>query len=145
MIIALALLGLTGYLMVRTEYAMRLRAVIQNREIAESYGVNTSKVYALTFAYGAGLAGVAGALVAPLKSVSPYMGVEYVIDAFLVVVVGGVGSLWGLLAGSVILGELHSWFAFLLDSTLARVIVLLAVIVMIRFRPQGLFVDKVRR
>lgn len=143
--VALALLGLTLYLIRRTEFGKRLRAVTQNKEIAESYGINASQVYAWTFAYGAGLAGLAGALVAPLKSVSPDMGTSYVVDAFLVVVVGGVGSLGGLLLGSGILGELDSWISFVLNSTLARAIVFLSVVAMIRFRPQGLFADRVRR
>lgn len=143
--VALALLALTLYIMHRTEFGQRLRAVTQNKEIAECYGINASRVYAWTFAYGAGLAGLAGALVAPLKSVSPDMGTSYVVDAFLVVVVGGVGSLLGLLLGSGILGELESWIAFVLNSTLARVLIFLAVIAMIRFRPEGLFAQRVRR
>lgn len=143
--VALALLGFTLYLIRRTELGKRLRAVTQNKEISECYGINASQVYAWTFAYGAGLAGLAGALVAPLKSVSPSMGTPYVVDAFLVVVVGGVGSLYGLLVGSGILGELDSWISFVLNSTLARAIVFLAVVAMIRFRPEGLFTDRVRR
>lgn len=143
--VAIALLVFTLYAMHRTEFGKRLRAVTQNKEIAQCYGINASQVYAWTFAYGAGLAGIAGALVAPLKSVSPDMGTSYVVDAFLVVVVGGVGSLVGLLVASGILGELQSWISFVLDSTLARAIVFLAVIVMIRFRPEGLFSQRVRR
>lgn len=143
--VGLALLGLTLYLIYRTRFGKQLRAVTQNKEIAESYGINASQIYAWTFAYGAGLAGVAGALVAPLKSVSPAMGTPYVVDAFLVVVVGGVGSLTGLLVASGILGQLASWFAFVLNGTLASALIFLAVIAMIRFRPEGLFADRVRR
>jgi urea transport system permease protein len=79
---------------------MRLRAVTQNREIARCFGINAGAIYRCTFAYGAGLAGIAGALVSPLKSVSPDMGTGYVVDAFLVVVLGGVQSLLGTVASS---------------------------------------------
>lgn len=138
------LLAITWYLMTRTEFGMRLRAVTQNRNIAESYGINSKRVYSLTFAYGAGLAGVAGALVAPIKSVSPDMGTAFVVDAFMVVVMGGVGSLVGAVVSAGILGEMTAGIAFVLNDTLAKVLVFLAVVVIIRFRPQGLFADRTR-
>ena len=142
--IALALVALTWFLMTRTEYGMKVRAVTQNRAIAECYGINARRVYSLTFAYGAGLAGVAGALVAPIKSVSPDMGTHFVVDAFLVVVIGGVGSLLGTFVSAGILGELNATLAYVLNDTLAKAIVFLAVIVLIRFRPQGLFSARTR-
>jgi urea transport system permease protein len=138
------LFALTWYIMQRTDIGMKLRAVIQNREIASSFGINADRVYGLTFAYGAGLAGLAGALVSPLKSVSPEMGTSYVVDAFMVVVLGGVESLVGSVASAFIIGELNGVIAYLSNDTLAKAVVLLAVIVVIRFRPQGLFVSKVR-
>lgn len=139
-----SLFVLTWCIMHRTDIGMKLRAVIQNREIACSFGINAERVYGLTFAYGAGLAGLAGALVSPLKSVSPEMGTGYVVDAFMVVVLGGVESLVGSVASAFIIGELTGVIAFLSNDTLAKALVLLAVIVVIRFRPQGLFVSKVR-
>jgi len=142
--LTLALVALTWYLLSRTEYGMKVRAVTQNPNIAQCYGVNAKRVYSLTFAYGAGLAGVAGALVAPIKSVSPEMGTHFVVDAFLVVVVGGVGSLLGTFVSAGVLGELNASIAYLLNDTLAKAIVFLAVIVMIRFRPQGLFPNRTR-
>lgn len=142
--LALALVVLTWYLMSRTEFGMKVRAVTQNRGIAECYGINAKRVYSLTFAYGAGLAGVAGALVAPIKSVSPDMGTHFVVDAFLVVVVGGVGSLLGTFVSAGVLGELNATIAYVLNDTLAKAIVFLAVIVVIRFRPQGLFATRTR-
>jgi urea transport system permease protein len=142
--VALSLFALTWVLMNRTTVGMQLRAIVQDRSVAASFGVNSKRIYALTFAYGAGLAGLAGALVSPLKSVSPEMGTGYVVDAFMVVVLGGVQSLAGTVGSAFILGELSGAIAFLQNDTVAKAIVLLAIVVLIRFRPQGLFVTRVR-
>lgn len=136
---------LTWFLVRHTEFGMKLRAITQNREMASCYGINSARVFSLTFAFGSGLAGLAGALVAPIKSVAPDMGTNFVVDAFMVVVVGGVGSLLGTVVSSGILGGSTAGLAFLLNDTLAKALVFLAVVVLIRFRPQGLFVDRVRR
>jgi urea transport system permease protein len=138
------LFGLTWLLINKTAVGMQLRAVIQDRSIATAFGINASKIYTGTFAYGAGLAGLAGALVAPLKSVSPEMGTGYVIDAFFVVVLGGVQSLFGTVASSLLLGELSGILAFWQNDTIAKALVLVAIVILIRFRPQGLFVTRVR-
>jgi len=142
--VALALFALTWLLMNRTAIGMMVRAIIQERSIAVCFGINARRVYALTFAYGAGLAGLAGALVSPLKSVSPEMGTGYVVDAFMVVVLGGVQSLAGTVFSSFILGELSGGIAFLQNDTVAKTLVLLAIVVLIRFRPEGLFTTRVR-
>lgn len=136
--------GFTWYLMYRTNLGLKLRAISQDREIASCFGIKSKRIYSLTFAYGAGLAGLAGALVSPLKSVSPEMGTTYVVDAFMVVVLGGVESLIGTVASSVILGELTGFLAFYSNDTMAKVLVFLAIVILIRFRPQGLFAAKVR-
>jgi urea transport system permease protein len=138
------LFGLTWMLMHRSDIGMKLRAIIQDRSIASCFGINADRIYGLTFAYGAGLAGLAGALVSPLKSVSPEMGTTYVVDAFMVVVLGGVESLLGTVASAFLLGELTGIIAYLQNDTVAKALVLLAIVVLIRFRPQGLFVSKVR-
>jgi urea transport system permease protein len=145
LVLTLALLLLTYALIFRTSFGLRLRGVVQNAEIARCFGVNASQIYSLTFAYGAGLAGVAGALVSPLKSVSPDMGTGYIVDAFMVVVVGGVQSLLGTVASAGILGELSEGLAYLSNDTIAKAVVFLGVVVLIRFRPQGLFAVRVRR
>jgi urea transport system permease protein len=143
-IITIVLFGVTWLLMNRTTIGMQLRAIIQDRSVAASFGINAKRVYGFTFAYGAGLAGLAGALVSPLKSVSPDMGTGYVIDAFMVVVLGGVQSLAGTVASAFILGELSGAIAFLQNDTVAKALVLLAIVVLIRFRPEGLFTSRVR-
>lgn len=144
LVLAIALFALTWYLMYRTSVGMKLRAITQNREIASCFGINSNRIYSLTFAYGAGLAGLAGALVSPLKSVSPEMGTTYVVDAFMVVVLGGVESLIGTIASSAILGQLNGFLAFYSNDTIAKACVLVAIVIVIRFRPQGLFAAKVR-
>ncbi|MFZ5673563.1 MAG: urea ABC transporter permease subunit UrtB [Pseudomonadota bacterium] len=138
------LFAATWMLVNKTTVGMQLRAVIQDRSIATAFGINASTIYTGTFAYGAGLAGLAGALVAPLKSVSPEMGTGYVVDAFFVVVLGGVNSLFGTVASSVLLGQLSGVLAYWQNDTIAKALVLIAIVILIRFRPQGLFVTKVR-
>lgn len=144
MAVVVLLFGATWYLMFRTRFGMQLRAIVQDRNISQCFGINADRIFALTFAYGAGLAGVAGALVAPLKSVSPEMGTSYVVDAFFVVVLGGVQSLFGSAASALLLGESTGTLAYFWNDTIAKAVVLLGIMVLIRFRPQGLFVSKVR-
>lgn len=139
-----ALFAATWMLVNKTTIGMQLRAVVQDRSIATAFGINASTIYTGTFAYGAGLAGLAGALVAPLKSVSPEMGTGYVVDAFFVVVLGGVQSLFGTVASSVLLGQLSGVLAYWQNDTVAKALVLIGIVILIRFRPQGLFVTRVR-
>lgn len=143
-LVVVGLFALTWYLMYKTEFGSKLRAVVQDPNIASCFGVNSDRVYSLTFAYGAGLSGLAGALIAPLKSVSPEMGATYVVDAFFVVVLGGVQSLFGTAASAFLLGEATGSLGFIWNDTIAKAVVLLFIIVLIRFRPQGLFAFGVR-
>lgn len=143
-LVTVVLFVVTWMLMNRTTIGMKLRAIMQDRSVAASFGINAKRVYGLTFGYGAGLAGLAGALVSPLKSVSPDMGTGYVVDAFMVVVLGGVQSLVGTVASAFILGQLSGAIAFLQNDTVAKALVLLAIVVLIRFRPEGLFTMRVR-
>lgn len=142
--VSLGLFALTWYIYRRTSFGLQLRAITQNRAIASSFGINSERAYRLTFAYGAGIAGLAGALISPLKSVSPEMGTTYVVDAFMVVVLGGVHSLVGTLASSAVLGETSALIAYYSNDTMAKALVLLAIVIIIRFRPQGLFASRVR-
>jgi urea transport system permease protein len=137
--VAIALLALTAYLLYNTDLGRQVRAVTQNRDMAKCLGVNTSLVDMVTFAYGCGLAGVAGAVISSLKSVSPPMGQDYLVDAWMTVVTGGVDRLIGVLAGAFLIGESSSGIAYLLNDPTARVIVLAAVIILIRYKPEGLF------
>lgn len=142
---SIAVLAASWALMTRTEFGMKLRAVIQNRQISECYGIEAKSVFSLTFAYGAGLAGMAGALITPLFSTVPTMGTGLVVDAFLVVIVGGLGSLLGAATAAVLIGEATAIFSMLLNDTLGRIAVLAGIIILIRFRPRGLFPSNTRR
>ncbi|GAA4177799.1 urea ABC transporter permease subunit UrtB [Shinella granuli] len=142
--VALGLFLATWCIYRYTSFGLKLRAITQNRAIASSFGINSARAYRLTFAYGAGIAGLAGALISPLKSVSPEMGTTYVVDAFMVVVLGGVQSLVGTLASSAVLGETSGLLAYYSNDTIAKALVLVAIVIIIRFRPQGLFAPRVR-
>ena len=143
-VVAALLFLISWSIMYRTTFGLKLRAVVQDRNVASCFGINADRIYSLTFAYGAGLAGLAGAIVSPLKSVSPEMGTGYVVDAFMVVVLGGVQSLFGTVISAFALGEVTGVIAFLQNDTIAKATVLIVIISVIRFRPQGLFVAKVR-
>ena len=133
----LALIGLVWWTFYRTEFGIKVRAVTQNKEMAASFGINASRIYAQTFAFGAGLAGVAGALFGALNIVLPTMGMGYVVAAFLMVVSGG-GSLLGTVVASGLTGQLQSAFAYVFNDTFARFLVFTLIVVFLRFRPQGL-------
>jgi urea transport system permease protein len=122
----------------KTRFGVQVRAVMQNKEMAASFGINSSRIYMLTFALGAGLAGVAGSLFGVLAIVLPTMGASYVVQAFLMVVVGG-GSLAGSVVASGVTGELQSVFAYVTNDTFARFVIFVLIVVFLRFRPQGLF------
>lgn len=143
-LITLLLAGLTWYLMYRTSIGIQVRAIMRNPQMAAACGIDVRRVSALTFAYGSGLAGVAGVLLAGFKTVQPDMGASVVVDGFLVVVVGGVGSLFGTLVAAAMLGQINGVFAVLSNDILARAVVFGVVIVIILCRPQGMFSFKGR-
>ena len=107
--------------------------------MAAACGIDVRRVSSITFAYGSGLAGIAGLLLAGLKTVSPDMGASLVVDGFLVVVVGGVGSLVGTIVSAGLLGQINGVVAILSNDILARALVLGLVILVIMWRPGGLF------
>jgi len=129
----------TFFVFLRTEFGLMARAVIQNREIAAALGINTDRIYVGAFALGAALAALAGALMAPLINVLPLMGVSFLARSFFVVIVGGAGSLPGVVGGSILIGGLETLFSTLWSVTLAQALVLVIAIVIVRFRPTGLF------
>jgi urea transport system permease protein len=129
----------------RTPFGLQVRAVTQNRPMAAALGISTRRVDSLTFALGAALAGVAGCVVGHLYNVKSDMGIDYVVDAFIVVILGGVGQLAGTVSGGAVLGTGNSVVAkFLGNEPMAKVVVLLIVIAFIQFRPSGLFAPKER-
>jgi urea transport system permease protein len=141
---AILLGALTWYIMYKTTLGIKIRAVMQDKEMAASFGIDTSKIYSMTFAYGAGLAGVAGALFGALKTLFPDMGSGYIVEAFLVVVVGGIGLIGSMLSSG-ILGEMSSSFSYFTNETFARFIIFTLIVVFLRFRPQGLISEDATR
>ncbi|MSQ59332.1 MAG: urea ABC transporter permease subunit UrtB [Betaproteobacteria bacterium] len=132
-------------LLYKTRWGLRIRAVTQNRSISGAVGINTTKVDAFTFALGCGLAGIAGSSFTMLASTGPVTGQAYIVDTFIVVVFGGVESLLGTIASAFIMGQMQSWFEYFMSGSMARASILLLVIVVLYFRPNGLFATKVRR
>jgi len=124
----------------KTEYGLKARAIMTNREMASAVGVNTYRVNQLVFALGAGLAALAGALISPIYSVGPYMGLEWLVGAFFVVVIGGVQTIWGPFAGAVVIGGAQGVVEYFLQPVVAQIIILAVAIIVIRSRPKGLFI-----
>jgi len=121
-----------------TPFGLDLRAVIQNRDMAEALGINTERVYAIAFSAGAAIAAVAGVLIAPLTVVIAQMGVNYLARSFFVVIVGGVGSIAGVAAGSAVVGGVETVLNYQIPVTISQAFVLALAIVIVRFRPRGL-------
>jgi urea transport system permease protein len=116
-----------------------IRAVMQNRRMAAVMGIRTPWIDALTFGLGSGIAGIAGVALSQIDNVSPNLGQNYIVDSFIVVVVGGVGNLWGTLFGAVLLGIVDKFVEPFEGAVLAKIIVLVFLILFIQRRPQGLF------
>lgn len=135
---------LTWLIMHRTQIGTQVRAIIRNPKMAAACGVDVTRINALTFAYGSGLAGVAGVVMSGFKTVFPDMGTSMVVDGFLVVVMGGVGSLLGSVFSAGILGEIDGFVAAGTNDILARAVVFGVVIGVIILKPKGLFALKGR-
>jgi urea transport system permease protein len=135
---------LTWFIIYRTTMGTQVRAIIRNPKMAAACGIDVTRVNALTFALGSGLAGVAGVMMSGFKTVFPDMGTPMVVDGFLVVVMGGVGSLLGSVFSAGILGEIDGLVASATNDILARAVVFGVVIAIIVLKPRGLFALKGR-
>jgi len=127
-----------------TRFGLEMRAVTQNRPMAASMGIRTSRVDALTFGLGSGIAGMAGVALAQIDNVSPNLGQGYIIDSFLVVVFGGVGNLFGTLVGAMTLGIANKFLEPWAGAVLGKIVLLVLIILFIQKRPRGLFALKGR-
>lgn len=136
--------GALFLIMKKTSLGLQVRAVSQNRAMARAMGVPASRVDALTFGLGSGIAGVAGVALSQLTNVGPNLGQAYIIDSFMVVVFGGVGNLWGTLLAGLSLGTANKFIEPFSGAVLAKIIVLVFIILFIQKRPQGLFPQKGR-
>lgn len=128
----------------RSRIGLEVRAVAQNRAMAKAMGIPTERVDALTFGLGSGIAGVAGVALSQLTNVGPNLGQSYIVDAFMVVVFGGVGNLWGTLIGGFSLGIANKLLEPYAGAVLAKILMLVFIILFIQKRPRGLFPQKGR-
>jgi urea transport system permease protein len=139
-----AVLLLLVFLLNKTRFGLFVRAVTQNRQMARAVGIRSARIDMLAFGLGSGLAGLAGCALAQVGNVGPDLGQNYIIDAFLVVVVGGVGQVWGAVLAALGLGISGTVLEIGLGAVLAKIILLVLVILFIQKRPQGLFAIKGR-
>lgn len=139
-----AALALVLAILYQTEFGRRMRACIQNREMAACLGIRTKRIDCMTFALGSGLAGVAGCALTLLGSIGPTLGTSYIVDTFMVVVLGGVGKLIGTIAGAVLIGVAGTVLEWWATASIAKAAVLFLVVLFLQKKPQGLFALRTR-
>jgi branched-subunit amino acid ABC-type transport system permease component len=143
-LLALFTLGLIvtiGMVFYRTGLGIKIRALTQNREMASLLGLDIGRTYKFVFVTGSFLAGLAGALISPMLSIDPYIGMVFLVRAFFVVIVGGIGQiLGGTPIGSFLIGGSETFFALFSTQTFAQTVVFALVIIVLRFRPHGVLV-----
>lgn len=144
-LMAVLVLGLTLLLFYKTSFGMQLRAITQNSDMTRCLGINVSKINKFTFAYGAALAGFSGALIAPIKSVFPGMGPAFNVDGFMVVILGGLNSIIGSFASAFVINESITIMSGYMSQVVSKLLIFVVIIVIIRFRPNGLFSSKEKR
>jgi urea transport system permease protein len=127
-----------------TALGRRIRATVQNRPLAETSGISTRATDRLTFFIGSGLAGVAGVALTLMGSISPNLGTSYIVDAFLVVVVGGIGQVRGAVIAAFLLGVAQSWIEYSTTASIAKVLVFALIVAFLQVRPQGIFAVRTR-
>ena len=131
-------------LLKRSHFGLEMRAVTQNRRMANAMGIRADQVDALTFGLGSGIAGIAGVALSQLTNVGPNLGQSYIIDSFMVVVFGGVGNLWGTFFGAMSLGLANKLLEPFAGAVAAKIIVLVLIILFLQKRPRGMFALKGR-
>jgi branched-chain amino acid transport system permease protein len=142
-VIVTALVMIGSYLLLsRTSFGLRVRASLENPALARASGISTNAIYGATFAFGTALAGLAGALIVPVFSLFADLGLRFLIQGFIAVMVGGVGSFAGPVAGAGIIGTLSAALPWVIQPVIADVLVFVLAIIFIKFRPQGLVSGK---
>lgn len=137
--IALICLGGVYALMYKSRQGRNIRAVMQNRNMAASLGVNTRRIDSVTFAMGSGLAGLAGCTLTWIGPIGPTLGTNYIVDTFMTVVVGGAGSILGTVLGSGFIGIGGTAFEFFTNASVGKVLIFACIILLLQFRPKGIF------
>lgn len=143
-VFAVLVLLAVGWLIGRTRLGLFVRGVTQNRPIASCMGVNTARIDTYAFALGSGIAGLAGCALSQIGNVGPDLGQSYIVDSFMVVVMGGVGQLAGTVYAALGLGILNKFIEGWAGAVLAKIAVLVFIIIFIQKRPQGIFAMKGR-
>ncbi|MBV0924032.1 branched-chain amino acid ABC transporter permease [Halomicroarcula limicola] len=145
-LVAVGVLAVVYWLFTQTAYGVRARATIQNEEMSRALGVTTERVYSQTFAIGSALAGLTGALLAPLVSVNPTMGGTYLVKSFVVVVVGGPSVVLGTGLSGGLLGAVDAGVTYFYDQTMGSIVLLVVTVFVIRFFQDGItgFVERAR-
>jgi len=143
-VLALAVLGGLSALLKYSSFGRRIRATVQNRELAETLGISTRSVDRMTFFLGSGLAGVGGVAIALISGTNPTLGTTYIIPAFLVVVAGGVGQIKGTVIAAFAVGIVTAYLTDWTSGSMSQVIVFALVVVFLQIRPQGLFTVRTR-
>jgi urea transport system permease protein len=136
---AILMVALTLYIIFKTNFGLKVRAVRRNRAMSGCLGIDTARIDMLIFMYGSGLAGVAGAILAPIKSVSTTMGFNYAVGSYMVLVLGGVGNLLGVPTGGFLIGEGETLLAYKYNSVIGELLVFIAIVIAIRVFPRGIF------
>lgn len=137
--------GSVFYLLFKSGWGLKVRATTQNRLMSGAVGIDTKKVDRYTFAMGCGIAGIAGAAFTTIASTGPTTGSLYIVDTFMVVVFGGAASLFGTIASAFSIAQAQSIMEFFISGSMAKVWTLLAIVVILMMKPEGLFASKVRR
>ena len=144
--LGLLFLGLLLYVMTRTRFGLETRAVTQNPAMAASMGISPDRINMLTFGFGSGIAGIAGVAIGLFSKVTSELGSDYIVQSFMTVVVGGVGNIWGTLAGAAMIGSLQKAIEWLNPSNTlaAQTYMIIFIILFIQFRPRGIIALKGR-
>ena len=145
-VLALLFLGLFLFIMKRTRLGLEVRAVTQNPGMAASMGINPDRIAMMTFGLGSGIAGIAGLAIGLFAQVTSEIGQQYIVQSFMTVVVGGVGTIWGTLAGAGLIGGLSKLIEFLnpANTLAAQTFMILFIIIFIQFRPRGIIPQRGR-
>ncbi|REE04183.1 urea ABC transporter permease subunit UrtB [Citricoccus muralis] len=144
LVLSIAVVGAVVLFMAKSPAGRQIRATVLNRDLAETSGISSRRMDRMTFFLGSGLAGVAGVAVTLIGSTGPTIGTSYIVDAFLVVVAGGIGKIKGAVIAAFTLGVLQALIEYSTSASLAKFFVLVIVVAFLQLRPQGLFAVKTR-
>lgn len=144
-VVTIAVVVFCYFFLLRTSLGLKVRATLDNATLAKASGIATNRVYAGTFAFGAALAGLAGALVVPLQSLYPELGLTFLMRSFLAVMIGGLGSFEAPILGAALIGAPTGVLPFYMSAVVADMLVFTLAIALMRFRPEGLLRAKGRK